>query len=289
MLETPPRRSRATEAPAAAGGEAPAAADTAAEAEAARSTAPRPAPEPAAQKAPKKGRLRRWLRRAFILVVVAGLAVGAYLVWPDVYERYIAPIDTNTAGLGELEAQLATTEAALTEAQQTIDALDAQVASLVEAGAVVGDLQVDVAALIDGLAEQVAAAEVATQRLDAAERTLDRTGAQTDDLADAVDALSDDVATAQARFEDRTAFLTAVQLLSRGRLFLYQANYGLAEADIQVARDLLADRTGTAPAENLVAAIERLDLVLEALPATPVLASDDLDIAWQLLLDPAVP
>jgi hypothetical protein len=68
---------------------------------------------------------------------------------------------------------------------------------------------------------------------------------------------------------------------------MYQSNFGLARQDVQIGRDLLVDlrRSATgSPANNLDAVIRRLDLVLSNLPSFPVAASDDLDIAWQILV-----
>jgi len=78
-----------------------------------------------------------------------------------------------------------------------------------------------------------------------------------------------------------------MELLSRARLSMYQSNFGLARQDVQIARDLLAAVRPEAPnslAEDLEAVLIRLDLTLSNLPNFPVAASDDLDIAWQVLL-----
>jgi hypothetical protein len=68
---------------------------------------------------------------------------------------------------------------------------------------------------------------------------------------------------------------------------MYQSNFGLARQDIQIARDLLANVQKDAPkalASDLNEVVRRLDLVLSDLPNFPVAASDDLNIAWQILL-----
>jgi hypothetical protein len=79
-----------------------------------------------------------------------------------------------------------------------------------------------------------------------------------------------------------------MELLSRARLFLYQSNFGLARSDIQAARNVLAGMQPTAPESkqtDLTEALFRLDLAIKNLPEFPVAASDDLDIAWQILMD----
>ncbi len=85
-----------------------------------------------------------------------------------------------------------------------------------------------------------------------------------------------------------------IELLSRARLYLYGSNYGLAKIDVQAARDLLSTLQNDLPYDQnatLQDVLARLDLALVNLPTYPVIAADDVDIAWQLLVDglPALP
>lgn len=76
----------------------------------------------------------------------------------------------------------------------------------------------------------------------------------------------------------------ALDTLARARLYLSQSNFGLAKEDVQSARDLLAEIQSQSGDEALALAISRLDLALDNLPAFPVIASGDMEIAWQILL-----
>lgn len=76
----------------------------------------------------------------------------------------------------------------------------------------------------------------------------------------------------------------ALDMLGRARLYLAQSNFGLAREDVQSARNLLADLQNETNDEVLDLIIQRLDLTLGNLPAFPVVASGDLEIAWQLLV-----
>jgi len=76
----------------------------------------------------------------------------------------------------------------------------------------------------------------------------------------------------------------ALDALARARLYLSQSNFGLAKQDVQSARDLLAELQSQTGDEALAQAISRLDLALNNLPAFPVVASGDLEIAWQILM-----
>ena len=77
------------------------------------------------------------------------------------------------------------------------------------------------------------------------------------------------------------------ETVARARLFLSQSNFGLAHDDVQAARDILAELSVEAPTYQVDALnqiIMRLDFALSNLPAFPVIAVDDVDIAWQLLM-----
>jgi len=79
-----------------------------------------------------------------------------------------------------------------------------------------------------------------------------------------------------------------IDLTARARLFLYQANYGLAIDDLVVAKailDAIDPTSGGITSEIRDAASARLALSLASLPDRPVLAADDLNVAWQLLVD----
>jgi hypothetical protein len=76
----------------------------------------------------------------------------------------------------------------------------------------------------------------------------------------------------------------ALDMLARARLYLAQSNFGLAREDVESARNLLATLQVDTDDEALSEVLSRLDLALGNLPAFPVIASADLEIAWQLLM-----
>lgn len=81
----------------------------------------------------------------------------------------------------------------------------------------------------------------------------------------------------------------ALDTLARARLYLAQSNFGLAKVDVQSARDLLAELQAETNNDVLVQVISRLDLTLGNLPDFPVVASGDLEIAWQILMSGKAP
>lgn len=84
-------------------------------------------------------------------------------------------------------------------------------------------------------------------------------------------------------------FARALDVLARARLYLAQSNFGLAKADVQTVHDLLAELENETNDKVLEQAVARLDLALGNLPDFPVIASGDLEIAWQILISGNVP
>lgn len=79
----------------------------------------------------------------------------------------------------------------------------------------------------------------------------------------------------------------AMLSLVRARLWLVENNLGLAIAEVERARELLQPLAAEKPGEsNLQAAIERLDFALIELNTRPLVAADDIEIAWKLLVEP---
>jgi len=92
---------------------------------------------------------------------------------------------------------------------------------------------------------------------------------------------SEDETLLQLRHE--VMFTRVLDMLGRARLYLAQSNFGLAREDVKSARTLLGTLQAEKDTKQLDEAITRLDLVLGNLPAFPVVASGDLEIAWQTL------
>jgi len=249
-------------------------------------TEPQPAASPTSVEEPadsvptlsKVGRSwgRRIVRFLVTLIVLGALGVAGYYGWTRVDER----IDDNTAAIRGAEERL---NAAEPEGSDVA----ARVNAIIAAENVVPDRLTSV--------EEAIAALVASQadldtRLGSAESLIAGQTAQLAILDDVQKALEGDLAATSTAAARQVSLLKSMELLSRARLFLYQANYGLAEQDIVAARDLVAN----APASNEVAdailkaeLLLRLDKAAEALPDLPVAAVDDLNIAWQLLLGEA--
>lgn len=217
-------------------------------------------------------RVRRFfdfLIRLFALVIILGvIGLGLYFGLPLLYQRYIVPLDQNTAGVTELQTRQQQTEQELADLQTKLETLETvqnqHDQSLKELDERMSDVETEIAARTESLA------------------ALERIQSE----------IQEENEVASAELDRQVDLLKSMELLSRARLFMYQSNFGLAEQDVQIARDLLAAVQSDAPdllAENLEIVLLHLDLALSNLPNFPVAASDDLDIAWQILLTGSAP
>jgi hypothetical protein len=233
------------------------------------------APQPA--KAPKSGpnffqRLGRafvgFLKFLFVLLIIAvilgGIGAGLYFGLPYLHQMYVVPVNQNTARIAEVADQQSRDTLAL---QTEIAALKTEIADLQTR-----DTEFET---------QLAAIEASIETHSAALNRLDEMQSKLDQAADQQrEGLN-------AELSRQVKQTRIIELLSRARLYLSQSNFGQARQDVQLARDLLTDLRADSPAgeqASLDAALFRLDLVLGNLPGFPVVAVDDLNIAWNLLV-----
>jgi cell division protein FtsB len=203
------------------------------------------------------GFLRFLLALFIILVILGGIGAAVYFGLPYLNERYVVPVEQNTAHISELSTQ------------QTGDVkqLKEQIADLQK--------QLDaVRSRADALDQTIAAQAETLAKLEQVQSKLDEaTAKQRDSIL--------------VELKHQVMLTRAIETLSRGRLFLSQSNFGLAKQDVQATRDLLAELQADVPdyqAQALKAVLSRLDLALGNLPDFPVIAVDDVDIAWNLLV-----
>jgi hypothetical protein len=210
------------------------------------------------------GRFFRFLLRLLAVVFILGIiGLGLYFGLPWLYQKYVVPVEQNTAQMRELHSQQEQTVQQLADLQTRLQTLETmqnqQDESLTDLDRRLGEIETQVAER--------------TKSLAALEEMQSELQAQNE--------------SASVELERQFNLLKSMELLSRARLFMYQSNFGLARQDLQSARDLLAtirpDASQTLAAD-LDVVVLRLDMTLSNLPDFPVAASDDLDIAWQILL-----
>jgi cell division protein FtsB len=184
----------------------------------------------------------------FILTLAFISAVGAALYFGFLYfnENVVAPMERSTANIQSLETQVA-------DLQSQLDAMNTRVGAIEKT--------------IESQSASIA-------KLEELQATLEKE----------MTAQNNSVMVALKR---EIMFTRAVETLARARLYLSQSNFGLAKQDVQSARDILAALKTDAPEYQLSALdaiLTRLDLALGNLPAFPVIAAADVDIAWELMM-----
>jgi len=217
------------------------------------------------EKLNRQSTLRRVITWIVVLILLAG-AVFAVIKWgiPFVYDRYIKPVENNAASITDLADQQKTEIARLDE---EIVALQARVVTL-EGRA-------------DSVDKSLSAHDASLAQLENMQKLLDNS-------------MSTQKTELLAELSNQLSMTRGIELVSRSRLYLSESNFGLAKADLQAARDLLYTLLDKLPADQVGAmktVIERIDMALEKLPSYPVVAANDVDTAWQYLVDglPNVP
>jgi TolA-binding protein len=244
----------------------------------------------------------RALITLLVIILVIGLLAAAVIYGgPALYRQYVAPIQNNLAQLQNDQAQQQQTNQQLSQRmdslqsritdlesqndsdKQTLSELQAQITSLASTQQSSQQAwQSTLAASnseLDQLNNNLAA--LATQSANLQQK-IANTDSNLSYLATAVQ--SDNLPVAVLRRE--LQLVKAMEYLTRARISLIANNAGSAQSDIQAAHDLLAALESLVPGYQtsaLQAVVNRLDLALGNLPDSPVLASDDLEIAWQLL------
>lgn len=193
---------------------------------------------------------RTLLRLILIVLIIGGIGAGIYYGVPLVNEKLVAPVEQNSARVIELENEIKALQLQLTELNNQLNESD--------------------------------------NRIDGIERSVDAHTASLATLAEMQAALE----TRLEEGNDKTllalkheVMMTRVlDMLARARLYLAQSNFGLAKDDVQSARDLLAELQAESNNDILAQAGVRLDMALSNLPEFPIVASGDLEIAWQILV-----
>lgn len=250
--------------------------------------------------------LRALLR--LIAIVIVGALIGLGLFWgiPKLYNNYVQPLQRSVQQIEDQQAQQEQTNQQLLQQlvvlQQRIDALEARndtaKQNIGEAESLMNQGLSTQQANLNNLESTQASASTSLKEIDAALNELDKKIAdlsstldQTNSDVKAVDSRTTDIEqqlqaedTPLAAMRNELQLVKAMELLTRSRMLIVQDNLGLAANDLSAARDLLAAmQVPVYQAEALKTIVDRLELALGNLPKSPVLAAEDLEIAWQLL------
>jgi cell division protein FtsB len=186
------------------------------------------------------------LRLILTVAFIASVGALIYFGLPYLNEKLIVPVEKNTANIRNLESQVADLQSQLDQMNMRVGVIEKTIESQTASIAKLEEMQ---AALEKEITVQNNSMMIALKR--------------------------------------EIIFTRAIETLSRARLYLSQSNFGLAKQDVQSARELLAALKTDAPEYQLSALdtiLARLDLALGNLPAFPVIAAADVDIAWDLMM-----
>jgi hypothetical protein len=130
-------------------------------------------------------------------------------------------------------------------------------------------------------------------RVDALEKSIEAHTASLTKLDEIQATLEKEIQTSKdeslLQLKHEVMLTRALDMLGRARLYLAQSNFGLAREDVNSARELLVGLQAESDDVVLDQTITRLDMVLNNLPAFPVVAAGDLEIAWQILMSGKAP
>lgn len=231
--------------------------------------------------------IRLLLRYLVILVIGVGVGLAAYYGVPRVYRDAIEPIQLNAQRIADLESEVERLNVRLQEGAAARSQSEAAFESRMsdQEGSIVA-LQEQVAVLtadLEGQSDRVGDALELQQTLSELQASLNEALTRVEALeeeADQASAIESDV-------DRRLLFMQSMILLTRARLWLSQDNLGLAQVDVQAARSAVAQASQANNGEDLTTAaiLERLDRTLTDLKDNPVIAADEMEIAWRLLVE----
>ncbi len=219
------------------------------------------------------------LRLAVVLALGIAIAAGAYFGIPRVYRNLVEPAQVNTTRIDALETELDLARAdTSTLREQSGDRLAKLEAELAEQAEALATTQAQLEAALAASVDQDKTMKSMRDQIGVVRNALS-------DLADQVDvALSDSEEPEQDLRRDLMISRAMIHLV-RARLGLLENNAGLAAEEAGRAQDLLAAADPDGEIESIQDAITRIGLALEAIQATPLVAGDDLEIAWKLLVE----
>lgn len=263
------------------------------------------------------------LKVGLVLLILAGLAYGAWLIFRELDRSFASVVtrmnrntsrievveadlasalDQNAVQQGRIESlqnDLATREAQINELDQEMGAeLERQGEQLTGLDGDTGDLIAQTGVISGEVSSLGAGLLVLQEDINANSQQVDELGGSVDGLLVAQTELETAATTMQAEL-DRLAneelagwrrvvrLFRVWELVSRARLRLVEDNAGLALADLEAAMaaadELAAGEAGGPEAEILDLVRARLVLAADNLPDQPAVAARDLESAWEAL------
>jgi len=232
-------------------------------------------------------RLFRFLIRLFFVVLLgAAIGIGAYYGVPALYRNFIEPIQTNSSKIVALEEAL---ESDAVEIREKFSGFSSDISQI---EGTLAEQREDLATLqsqAEGLGSKI---EDLHSELDAVQSIFEKLQA----IEDKFEALDGRLGNLETAFEEeeeppidnlekQIQLLRVMELVTRSRYWMIQNNLGMVTEDLLDAKEILESLdVETMDEELLESLIQRIDQVLFEIPLSPIIAGDDLEIIWQLLL-----
>lgn len=196
--------------------------------------------------------------------------------------------DSFKEALADLEVQLEAIEAS----QEILAAGQSEIAEDIQAlDTEVSDMETRLGALESDLQAYISIKETLQAKLETLQVDVEAASSFITGFNQNAETLSEQITSYGERWqalENEIQLLKAMELLTRSRILLVQGNTDLALADIQDARDLLADLSGKVSDFQEIALLEitsRLDTVLERINTAPTSVVNLLESAWKMLFE----
>jgi hypothetical protein len=255
----------------------------------------------------------------FIVLILAAIAAAIYFGAPVLIEEYLLKdVNENRSMIQEIDQEMGQNSELfgerLSDFQDRLDRLEVQSDTDKQT---IADLQTELAIAQEQLAEQATTldsvdnfqallteheetlTEFETQ-LSIQDGSLEEIRAELEATGISITANQSEMEALRAELETQDTLITlrhelellkAMELITRARVSIGDDNIGLAQNDLELALELLSNLSTTVPAHQadiLADIILRLELALGNLENLPNLASEDLEVAWQLLI-PGLP
>ncbi len=225
-----------------------------------------------------------FLRLIFVILIGVGIGVGAYYGIPALYRDFIQPIQTNTQRISALEENLASVQVDIREKQsffsKGIADVEGEVASQREELSAINAQGEGLKTSVDEIQSELERIQSLSERIQALEGDLEDLGERLNTLETAVEEDNPPIEEIRRQIQ----LIRVMELVTRARMWLIQDNFGEAKDDLAVAKEALEILEANQGDETLAPIIERLDQILFEISLSPVIAADDLEIVWQLLI-----
>jgi len=254
-------------------------------------------------------------RALIILFVITAIGTALYFGAPVLIDEYLLKdVDVNRSKIQEVDDELAasseffslrladfqsrleTLEIQRDTEAQTINNLQVQL-STAEFKIIENDTSIaGLSSLEISLDEYKTTLSTFGDQITAIEGQLDQIQTGISELSLSVDGQQGEIETLNDQIEARDTLgtlrqelelLKVMELVTRVRVSVTQENYGSAKSDLQSAQEIISNlisEVTTDEAAYLSDIAQRINLAYENIALTPDLVNEDLEVAWQLLL-----